>query len=225
MKRLLSSTAMAAAVVLCGLASGANATTVSISENYYDPITNQNAPLYFPVAPDSSTPTFVLSTSGSISGVERSPYETNTDAFVGAAYSVLAPGGQVGPATATYNIAGNTIFALLWGSPDDYNHVTFYNGINGTGGAIATYSKPQLACSLTTCDQLAWDVVTFTAAGGTFGSVVLTDDGTAAFEYGLRVGTNASEAPLPAALWLFGTVIAGTAGASRIRRRRQLQLA
>ena len=223
-------------MALCGFVGGAHATTYGYSENAYVPVTNVNAPLYFTVAPDASTPTFVQNVSGSIGGVERSPYELNNNGLAGALYSVLAPGGQPTFANATYNFAaGTTVFALLWGSPDTYNNVAFYNGPNGTGGQIgSTLAGSDLSCYPNNCTQLAWDVVTFTASGltasggpGTFGSVVLTDTGPAAFEFGLRVGTNAGEpTPLPAAFWLFGTVIAGTAGASRMRRRRrQLQLA
>ena len=227
MKRLMSSTAIAALMALCGFIGGAHATTYGFSENAYVPVTNVNAPLYFTVAPDAFTPTFVQNVSGSIGGVERSPYELNNNGEAGAFYSVLAPGGQPLSATATYNLAGATVFALLWGSPDTYNNVTFYNGPNATGGQIgSSLAGSGLACYPSTCTQLAWDVVTFTASGGNFGSVVLTDTGPAAFEFGLRVGTNQGETPLPAAFWLFGTVIAGTAGASRMRRRRrQLQLA
>lgn len=228
MKRLMSSTAIAAVMALCGFIGGAHATTYGFSENAYVPVTNVNAPLYFTVVPDGSTPTFVQNVSGSVGGVERSPYELNNNGLNNAFYSVLAPGGQPGSATATYNFAADTtVFALLWGSPDTYNNVAFYAGPNATGGQIgSTLAGSGLACYPNTCTQLAWDVVTFTASGGNFGSVVLTDTGQAAFEFGLRVGTNQGETPLPAAFWLFGTVIAGTAGASRMRRRRrQLQLA
>ena len=215
-------------MALCGFIGGAHATTYTFSENAYVPVTNVNAPLYFTVAPSDSTPTFVQNVSGSVATVERSPYELNNNGLAGAFYSVLAPGGQPTFANATYNFAADTtVFALLWGSPDTYNNVAFYNGPNGTGGLIGTsLAGSDLSCYPNNCTQLAWDVVTFTASGGTFGSVILTDTGPAAFEFGLRVGTNQGETPLPAAFWLFGTVIAGTAGASRMRRRRrQLQLA
>jgi hypothetical protein len=222
-------------MALCGFIGSAHA--VTFSENSWT-AGAPNAPLYFTVVPDGSTPVFVLSTTGSSSGNQRSPYELNTDAFTNAAYSVLAPGssGQsTATATATYNLNSATVFALLWGSPDTYNEVQFYSGANAGGSLMATYTGASLACFTgNTCNGLAWDVVTFTtASNAAFGSVVLTDNpngsgtvATPAFEFGLRVGTNQSEAPLPAALWLFGTVIAGTAGAARMRRRRrQLQLA
>jgi hypothetical protein len=220
-------------MALCGFIGSAHAVTVS--ENSWT-AGQPNAPLYFTVVPNASTPVFVLSTTGSSSGNQRSPYELNTDGFANAAYSVLAPGssGQAAStASATYALNGATTFAILWGSPDSYNQVDFYSSTNGTGSPMASYTGSSLTCFPSTCNGLAWDVVTFTSPDAPFGSVVLTDNAngnsavaTPAFEYGLEVGGNNSQAPLPAAFWLFGTVIAGTAGASRMRRRRrQLQLA
>lgn len=219
-------------MALCGFVGSAHA--VTFTENYWS-AGQPNAPLYFPVAPDSYSPVFAVET-GSSDGNYRSPYQLNTDSNGGAFYDVLAPGssGQTGSASATYNLNSATVFALLWGSPDTYNQVQFWSGAGGTGTLLdaTTYTGASLQCyGNSSCTQYAWDVVTFTAgAGQSFGSVVLTDvgnnggaNGTPAFEYGLRVGSNQSEAPLPAAFWLFGTVIAGAAGASRMRRRRQVQ--
>src|ERR1039458_7342936 len=98
MKRLMSSTAIVAVMALCGFVGSAHA--VSFTENYWS-AGQPNAPLYFTVAPSYlPTPTFVQNVSGSSSGVERSPYELNTDGFAAAFYSVLAPGGQNSPAQA-----------------------------------------------------------------------------------------------------------------------------
>jgi hypothetical protein len=215
MNRLLCSTALACGMVVLGVAS---ASAVTFTENFYDPSTNPNAPVYSTVAPSNFTPTFTLNATGSIDGVERSPYQTNTDGHNGTAYSVLAPGGQVGSATATYNLLANaTTFNILWGSPDDYNHIQFWSGANGTGSLLATVSGNNLFCFNNNCHDLAWDIVTFSFSG--VGSIRLIDDGTAAFEYGLN-GVPSST-PLPGALWLFGTVVAGAAGASRLRRQRK----
>ena len=217
MNRLLCSTALACGIVLFGVASGANAVT-TFTENYYNSVSNQNAPVFSTVAPTSFTPTFAQSVTGSIGGVERSPYETNVDAFTGTAYSVLAAGGHAGGSTATYNLlSGATSFQILWGSPDSYNHIQFWTGSNGTGSLDSTWSASNLGCFSTSCDQVAWDKVTFSFTG--IGSIVLIDDGAAAFEFGLN-GVPSST-PLPGALWLFGTVVAGAAGASRLRRQRK----
>ena len=227
MKQLTSSTAIAAVMALCGFIGSAHA--VTFSENSWT-AGQPNAPLFFTVVPDAFAPVFIPTITGSSSGNYLSPYALNTDGFANAAYSVLAPGssGQSGSATATYNLNGATTFAVLWGSPDAYNGVQFYSDPNGVTPLGPLYTGASLACfGAGTCNGLAWDVVTFTSTTP-FGSVILSDNGTPAppaFEFGLEVGSNQSQAPLPAAFWLFGTVIAGTAGASRMRRRRQLQLA
>jgi hypothetical protein len=226
MKRLLSSTAIAGALLLYGLASGANAATVTVSsESFYSGA--NDAPLYSVQLPNDSTPIFVLSTTGSVGGVERSPYQTNSGtAPTTQPYSVLSPGGDTG-SSATYNLAGATSFQVLWGSPDVYNHITFYSGPDGTGSVYSTtgagglgYIGSDTACYASTCQQLGWDLITFTSALG-IGSVKLSDSGQAAFEFGLAPIGNAINSPLPAAIWLFGTVIAGAAGGARLRRRRK----
>jgi hypothetical protein len=228
MTRLLCTTAIGGALLLCGVASGANAATVTIgSELAYSG--SNDAPLYFVVAPDASTPLFTPAVTGSIDGVQRSPYQTNSgSAPTTQPYSVLSPGGQASPgSSATYNLGGATNFTILWGSPDDYNFITFYSGALGTGSVLSTsgvnlvnFTGLDAACYVSTCDRLAWDLVTFNSSAA-IGSVVLSDSGQAAFEYGLSPIGTALPTPLPAAVWLFGTVIAGAAGASRLRRQRK----
>jgi hypothetical protein len=140
--------------------------------------------------PVSSTGTFTLSTSGSVAGDRRSPWNDSNDNTDLRIYSILSEGGA-GLSTATYNVNSNT-FSLLWGSPDTYNEIAFFSGPNGTGTPITLigaangtfYNGPDLACYTTTCQRLGFDYVTFADAGGIIGSVVLTDTGQAAFEYG-----------------------------------------
>jgi hypothetical protein len=208
---------LAAGAMLCAAAGSAHATTVSIdSELVYNG--SNNAPVFGTVAPVLFTPLFNQNQVGSVSGVTRSPYETNTNGTTLTAYSVLSAGGQPGPgSSATYNVS-STSFEILWGSPDTYNFATFYSGANGTGSVIGSFSGASLSCYPTTCNSLAWDDVVFGSTGGSIGSVVLADSGQAAFEFGLnpaRIGGT----PLPAAVWMFGSVIAGAAGVSRLRRK------
>jgi hypothetical protein len=224
-----SSSAIAGALMLAGMACGANASTVTFSEISWTS-GSPNAPVLSIVPADSFTPLYTPSTTGSIlPGVQRSPYEDNSGPSANTAYSVLSPGGNdPGGSSATYNLFGNTSFQFLWGSPDDYNHITFYDGAGGTGnvisitGAGTDINGSELACYVANnCNRLHWVFVTF-LSDTPLGSVVLSDNGTAAFEFGLvqpnrEVGTT----PLPAAVWLFGTVVAGAFGGSRLRRRRK----
>ena len=176
--------------MLSGLANSADAATVTIGfKSFYNG--SNDAPIYSTVAPDAFIPLFTPSISGSSSGVTRSPYETNTIG-AGTAYSVLSPGGQPSPgSSATYNLYGATNFTILWGSPDTYNHVTFYSGLLGSGSVLSTtgisgtdYIGSDTGCYTTTCKQFGWDLASFSSSLP-IGSVVLSNDGTAAFEYGL----------------------------------------
>lgn len=218
------SSALAVSVLaLCACSYGANAATISITSQDY----TGNAPLEGTPTPASSSGIFSQSVTGSISGVELSPYAFNTGsgadgsaAATSAPYSVLDAGGSSSAATATYNV-GSSTFTFLWGSPDPYNEIAFYTGANGTGslidvvgGETTYYDGTNLACFSSTCGDTLFDLVTFTVSSGTIGSVVLTDTGTAAFEYGI------SATPLPAALPLFASGL-GAMGLFGWRRKRK----
>ena len=110
-----------------------------------------------------------------------------------------------------------TVFSFLWGSPDSYNTVNFYSGALGSGTLIASISGSALTHDT---PGSGFDFVTFTATGGTIGSVVLEDAGSAAFEYADQtLGTNGAQTPLPAALPLF----AGGLGLVALFSRRRKQ--
>lgn len=207
------STVLAASILgLCAFSQGASAATVSIASQVF----TGNAPLEDTPSPASHSGTFSQNATGSIIGVELSPYASNTGpgpagsaAATNASYSVLGAGG--GPlSTATYNVNSN-LFTFLWGSPDPYNQIAFYTGPNGTGslldvvgGNTTNYNGSNLACFGSTCSDTLFDVVTFAVSSGTIGSVILTDAG-AAFEYGL----DPAATPLPPALPLFAVGLAG----------------
>ena len=162
-------------LALLAFSHDANAVTISMVSQNTTTIPTTN----FITAPNSTTGTFNLSTSGSVGGVQRSPYEGT--GIPNTPYSVLSAGG-VGAGTATYNCSGCTTFSLLWGSPDNYNFLDFWTGANGTGSIIATFIGSDLVPPATL--GLGFDEVSFSTLGtGTFGSVVLWDSGPAAFEY------------------------------------------
>jgi hypothetical protein len=219
MKRLIGSTAVAAVFVLFGIASSANASSVSIATQLF----SGQAPILLPILADSSKPTYTPIINGSVPDVNLSPYAFNSSpADQNAPYSVLSPGGDPAPSSATYGVSGAGSFTILWGSPDSYNTASFYTSTDGTTGFVGSFAGSDLACYIAnTCRGTLWDEVTFSLSG--IGSVVLGDDGTAAFEYGLAPINQAGTTPLPAAVWLFGSVvIAGAAGTSRMRRRRKV---
>ena len=153
-------------------------------------------------------------------GLSSSPYVANSN-YTGVGdswlYNVISSGAP-GPGSAVYNVGAST-YSILWGTPDTYNQIKFYDGPGGSGNLIGTFIGSDLGCySLTdanNCNGNRYDLVTFGVNSGVIGSVVLSDTtGSAAFEFG-TVAT-----PLPAALPLFATGLAGL-GLLGWRRKRK----
>jgi hypothetical protein len=208
---------------LWAFSQGASADIVSIEDETFmgnAPVTvgspEGNVPLNS-VMPVSTSGNFLQSMTGSASGVILSPYANNTDGNAGAPYSVLGAGNGNGvTGSATYNI-GNYAALLLWGSPDPYNVVQFFSGRDGTGNSLGTFNGADLACFNTLCHDAGFDLVYFsTEATGediNIGSVVLSNSGSPAFEFGGPI-----EEPLPPAIYLFGSVLGGAFWLSRRKR-------
>jgi hypothetical protein len=225
-----SSASLAALVVgsLSAVSQSVSAATVSITNEVF----TGDAPLVGTPAPASFSGNFLQSVTGSIPATvppaewllpggppraQLSPYAFNTgpgsdgsSATTDAPYSVLGAGTGSSIGTATYNVDSSS-FALLWGSPDSYNQVAFFAGLNGTGSPEGTFTGADLACFTRTCNGMQFDLVTFTAsAGGDIGSVVLSNNTSAAFEFGV--------VPLPPAIYLFGSVLGGAFWLARRKR-------
>ena len=211
-------------LVLSAVAFGANASTVAVtSETDYG--SGSVTPVQGDAAPNDNSGTYATGVYGNDNNNALSPYVNNPnysynqpDNGTGPAlyYNVISAGSN-GKGTATYNLsAGATTYKLLWGSPDNYNNVLFYTGANDTGTLIGEINGDQLACYTgNTCKDTSASLVTFTATGTTIGFVELTDNGTAAFEFG-----TVSATPLPAALPLFATGL-GLVGFLGQRRKRR----
>lgn len=103
-----------------------------------------------------------------------------------------------------------TYFGMLWGTVDDYNTATFYDGAT----EVASFTGSDL---LNPPDATSAIYANFFASGGTFTSVTLSSSADS-FEFdNVRVAAT----PLPAALGLFGSAIVGM-GALGLRRRRRV---
>ncbi len=97
------------------------------------------------------------------------------DPLAGNGYYAYAESGQ----TITANFAsGINSLNLLWGSPDTYNTITFYSGLNATGtseayspgsGPLAGLTPTQTGGTLVSFSTTSvWDSVTFYTSGNSF---------------------------------------------------------
>lgn len=144
--------------------------------------------------------------STSRAGVYRSPFE-GTTAFG-------TPQGQYtaveGDAVAGFNMAGDTL-ALVWGSPDSWNQITFFAGRNGTGAQVGRVMGGEVAPT----DGLGAHEVLISGFGR-FQSFELSNlDGGNAFEVAdLRV----TSVPLPASVSLLAGALLMLGGFGTLRR-------
>jgi hypothetical protein len=101
-------------------------------------------------------------------------------------------------------------------SPDPYNQVAFFSGTDGTGNSLGTFNGTDLACFNTLCHDAGFDLVYFSteaSGGGNIGSVVLSNSGSAAFEFAGPIAE-----PLPPAIYLLGSVLGGVFWLGRKKR-------
>lgn len=114
-----------------------------------------------------------------------------------------------GGSSLTFTFTGPASYlGFLWGTVDDFNTATFYDGDT----VVGSFSGADL---LDPPDGVSAIYANFYAVGGTFTSVVLASGGNS-FEFdNVRVAAT----PLPAALGLFGMAVAGM-GVLGVKRRR-----
>ena len=114
----------AAALAVLVAATGASAATVSFSA-----ATPTNAPN--PLA-SSISGTVLENTTGSVEGVKRSPFQGGAAFDDNFAYTSVGGG-----ASATFDFGFNsTGLSFIWGSPDTYNLLTFYDNGSTTGETL-----------------------------------------------------------------------------------------
>ena len=138
---------------------------------------------------------------GSTAPFARTPFE-NTPLENTAPYNSVSSG-----ATATYHFGPRSSLSLLWGSPDDYNHIDFFLG----GSLLDTVSGDNPMIVPPGVAGLGFVNVTIT--GIKFDKIVLRSVGSDAFEY-----ANLSAIPLPAAAWMMLSALAGLGFVARRKK-------
>src|SRR5689334_21281241 len=181
--------------------SQANAAVIIASQDTAD-FTILTNPGSFNPPPNTQTPPGIVTfPQFSSTGVTRSPFENanQTQGFgYGQFYTNIAAGG-----TATWNTPSLTQLSILWGSPDDYNTLTFFSAANGGGANLGSFTGANLAL-----ETVGHDTVVFTSDIPILSVVLSTTQN--AFEFtNLTVcgpqteGCSPVFTPLPAALPLF----------------------
>ena len=190
MNRLTKTTIPLVAVLsLCNFT--ANAATVSL--DYTLPTPDAAGVL----APTSTTGTVGLNVIGNDYGgspQSKSPWDTTIYEATGKYNSVY------GGATATYLFSvDQTEFSLMWGSPDDYNTLEFFNDGGSVFSIVGTAVGPPISFGFVNVSvtDLVFDKVVFSTQ----------DD---SFEY-----AKLAPVPIPAAAWLFGSGLLGLIGIAR----------
>lgn len=195
-----------AATLVAGTALSASAATVtSVFATNATLNAAKATSLSMPGGATWSTP--VTTETGTLANAYKSPFADNTTAFY--AVGTGLPGATVSPVTLSFASSRNS-FGFLWGSPDSYNSLEFYDGATLVATVVGAdlVPPPKSQAYFVTVSGLSFDSVKFIDNLGTKTS---TDE--AAFEF-----ANISSVPVPAAGFLMLTAFGGFAA---LRRRKQ----
>ena len=168
------------------------------------------------LAPTSISGGFFLNATDSVGGLRRSPYDTVAGLAATGKYHSVQGGG-----TMTYAFNGDqSSFGILWGSPDPYNTLSFFNnniqidlGAHAAVSGMGITGAEVAALPLTQPTAVGLTYIVF--SGFLFDEVRLASTSNA-FEFG-QIATSPAPVPLPAAAWM---LIAGLGALVAAGRRR-----
>lgn len=189
---------IAAAIAAAGLFAAPIAQAASVTY-ILDPITGS----FQTPGTAGTTGPVTVTTTGSIPNVQADPWSGTGAAGVGTYTSVYGGG------AATYDIKPTKTVSFIWGSPDSWNTLAFYN--NGTlvdsitGSSIVTQANlGYVAAYVTLTTESVFDRLTFSSS-------------TNSFEYAFPA-EYVAPVPVPAAGLLAAGGIAALAGLKRRRK-------
>lgn len=122
----INKTFVACAVALCALQ--AQALTWTISGGAYSTQSGARHETFDTPAVDANEALNLSYAGGALFNASIDGITARPPGSIGNFLSVGGSGGQSGPITVTLSATPATYFGFLWGSPDDYNHVDFYDG-------------------------------------------------------------------------------------------------
>lgn len=198
MRKLVVSSALALAAALAPTLVPGQAGAVSVSY-----ITAPITAAFETPAASATTGNVTISTTGSITNVQADPWAGTAAANIGTYTVVFAN------STASYDLTPTDTISFVWGSPDSWNELSFYDG--------ATLVDSITGSSIVTQSNVAGAYVTLSTALS-FDRVVFASLYNNAFEYAFPKDYVASAVPVPAAGLLAMGGIAALAGLKRRRR-------
>lgn len=197
MRKLVVSSALALAAALAPTLVPGQAGAVSVSY-----ITAPITGAFQTPAAAATTGNVAISTTGSITNVQADPWAGTAAANIGTYTVVFAN------STASYDLKPTDTISFVWGTPDSWNQLSFYDGAtlvdSITGSSIVTQSNVAGAY-VTLSTALSFDRVVFASQQN-------------AFEYAFPQEYVTSAVPVPAAGLLAMGGIAALAGLKRRRR-------
>jgi len=209
----INKTFVACAVALCALQ--AQALTWTITPGAYSTQSGARHETFDTSAVDAHEALNLPYTGGALFNASIDGITARPPGSIGNFLSVGGSGGQSGPITVNLSASPAIYFGFLWGSPDDYNHVAFYDddellkSLSGTD----VFANPNPANGFQGAFQNGQYFNAFAGAGERFTRVVFSSDGNA-----FETDNHAMSVPEPGT---YALMLAGLGALGFVAKRRK----